>query len=57
MRTLSDFTVLSEMIVRVLTTCHTQYIRDSSICVFYLIEQHAKFFFTYVTGALYVHTL
>jgi len=31
------------MIVRVLTTCHTQYTSDSSICVFYLIEQHSKF--------------
>ena len=24
---------------------------------FYLIEQHSKFFFTYLTGALYVHHL
>ena len=30
------------MIVRVLTTCHTQYTSDSSICIFYLIEQHSK---------------
>jgi hypothetical protein len=29
---------------RVLTTCHTQYTWDSSICIFfYLIEQHSKF--------------
>ena len=32
------------MIVGVLTTCHTQYTRDSNICFFfYLIEQHSKF--------------
>ena len=32
------------MIVGVLTTCHTQYTSDSSICVFfYLIEQHSQF--------------
>ena len=37
----------------VLTTCHTQYTWDSSICIFYLIEQHSKFV-TYLTGALYV---
>ena len=44
------------MIVGVLTTCHAQYTWDSSICIFYLIEQHSKFV-TYLTGALYVHTL
>jgi len=37
------YTGLFEMIVGVLTTCHTQYTWDSSICVFYLIEQHSKF--------------
>ena len=37
-----DSTVLFEMTVRVLTTCHTQYTWDSSICIFYLIE-HFKF--------------
>jgi hypothetical protein len=31
------------MIVRVLTTCHTQYTSDSSICILYLTEQHSKF--------------
>ena len=36
-------TGLFEMIVGVLTTCHTQYTWDRSICVFYLIEQHSKF--------------
>ena len=44
------------MIVGVLSTCHTQYIWDGSICTFYLIEQHSKFV-TYLTGALYVHPL
>jgi len=34
---------LFEMIVGVLTTCHTQYTSDSSICIFYLTEQHPKF--------------
>jgi len=38
------YTGLFEMIVGVLTTCHTQYTGDSSICEFiYLIEQHSKF--------------
>ena len=31
------------MIVGVLTTDNTQYSWDSSICVFYLAEQHSKF--------------
>ena len=31
------------MIVGVLTTCHTQYTCDKSICFLYLIEQHSKF--------------
>ena len=44
------------MTVRVLTTCHTQYTWDSSICILYLIEKHSKFV-TYLTGALYVHPL
>ena len=38
-----DSTGLFEMIVGVLTTCHTQYTSDSSICFFNLIEQHSKF--------------
>ena len=38
---LPTHTGLFEMIVWVLTTCHTQYTSDSSICV-YLIEQHIK---------------
>ena len=36
-------TGLFEMIVGVLTTCHTQYTWDRSICIFYLIEQHPEF--------------
>jgi len=36
-------TGLFKMIVGVLTTCHTQYTWDRSICIFYLIEQHSKF--------------
>jgi len=43
MCTLCDSTGLFKMIVRVLTTCHTQYTWDRSICIFYLIEQHSKF--------------
>ena len=35
-------TGLFEMAFRVLTTCHTQYTWDRSICIFfYLIEQHS----------------
>jgi len=37
------YTGLFEIIVVVLTTCHTQYTLDRSICFFYLIEQHSKF--------------
>jgi hypothetical protein len=36
-------TGLFKMIVGVLTTCHTQYTADSSICIFYLIEQCSNF--------------
>ena len=50
-------TGLFKMIVGVLTTCHTQYTWDRSICIFYLIEQHSQVFVTYLTGALYVHPL
>jgi hypothetical protein len=32
----SIYTGLFEMIVGVLTTCHTQYSIDSSICILYL---------------------
>ena len=33
---LDQYTGLFEMIVGVLTTCHTQYTRDSGICVFFI---------------------
>ena len=39
------YTGLFEMTVGVLTTCHTQYTSDSSICIFYLIELHSMFLF------------
>ena len=46
------------MTVVVLTTCHTQYTSDSSICnFFYLVEQNSQVFVTYLTSALYVHPL
>jgi len=38
-------TGLFEMIVGVLTTCHTQYTWNRTTCTFYLIEQHSKFLF------------
>ena len=41
--TLFCFTELLKMTVGVLTTCHTQYTSDSSICIFYLIEQRSQF--------------
>jgi hypothetical protein len=37
---------------RCLTTCHTQYTWYSSICIFYLIEQHTKFLLHRAGGAL-----
>ena len=52
-----EHTGLFKMIVGVLTTYDTQHTWDSSICVFYLIEQHSQVFVTYLTGALYVHPL
>ena len=45
------------MIVGVLTTCHTQYTSDSSICVFPFNRTTLQVFVTYLTGALYVHRL
>ena len=45
------------MIVGVLTTCHTQYTSDSSICVFLFNRTTLQVFVTYLTGALYVHFL
>jgi hypothetical protein len=40
------------MIVGVLTTCHTQYTSDSSICVFLFNRTTLQVFVTYLTGAL-----
>jgi hypothetical protein len=45
------------MIVGVLTTCHTQYTSDSSICIFLFNRTTLQVFVTYRTGALYVHHL
>jgi len=45
------------MIVGVLTTCHTQYTWDRSICVFLFNRTTLQVFVTYLIGALYVHTL
>jgi len=45
------------MIVGVLTTCHTQYTWDSSICFFLFNGTTLQVFVTYLTGALYVHPL
>jgi len=56
MCTLCDSTGLFKMIVGVLTTCHTQYTSDSSICIFYLIEQHSKFLL-HTLQLLYMYTL
>ena len=44
------------MIVGVLTTCHTQYTWDRSICIFCLIEQHSKFLL-HTLQVLYICTL
>jgi len=49
-------TGLFEMIVAVLTTCLKQYTADSSICIFYLIEQHSKSLF-HTLQVLYMCTL
>jgi len=45
------------MIVGVLTTCHTQYTSDSSICVFLFNRTTLTVFVTYLTGAPYMHRL
>jgi len=50
-------TGLFEMIVGVLTTCHTQYTWDRSICIFLFNRTTLQVFVTYLTGALYVHPL
>jgi len=45
------------MIVGVLTTCHTQYTWDRSVCIFLFNRTTLHVFATYLTGALYVHHL
>ena len=44
------------MTVGVLTTCHTHYTWDRSICIFYLIQQHSKFLL-HTLQVLYLCTL
>jgi hypothetical protein len=51
------YTGLFKMIIRVLTTCNTQYTWDSSICIFSFNKTTLQVFVTYRTGALYVHRL
>ena len=50
-------TGLLQMIVVVLTTCHTQYTTDSSMCIFLFNRTALQVFVTYLTGALYVQRL
>ena len=51
-------TGLLQMIVVVLTTCHTQYTSDSSICIFFLFNRATlEVLVTYFTGAVYVQPL
>jgi len=45
------------MIVDVLTTCHTQYTQDRSVCFFLFNRTTLQVFVTYLTGALYMHSL
>ena len=45
------------MIVVVLTTCHTQYTWDRSICIFLFNRTTLQVFVTYLIGALYVRPL
>ena len=45
------------MIAGVLTTCHTQYTRDRSICIFLFDRTTLKVFVTHLTDALYMHPL
>ena len=45
------------MIVGVLTTCHTKYTWDRSICIFLFNRTTLQVFVTYLTGAIYVHHL
>jgi len=40
---------------QVLTTCHTQYIWDRNICVYYLIVKHSKFILHIYRCSIYAH--
>ena len=51
------YTGLFQMTVGVLTTCHTQYAWDRSICIFLFNRTTLQVFVTYLPGALYVHPL
>ena len=51
----SWYTGLLKMTVGVLTTCHTQYTWDTSICIFLFNRTTLQVFVTYLTYALYVH--
>jgi len=57
MCTLCDSTGLFDMIVGDLTTYHTQYTWDRSMCLFLFNRTTLQVFVTYLTGALYVHPL
>ena len=50
-------TGLFEMTVGVLTTCHTQYTWDRSICIFLFNRTTLQVFVTYLVGAIYVQPL
>jgi len=45
------------MIVGVLTTCHTQYTWERTICIFLFNRTTLQVLVTYLAGALYVHRL
>ena len=49
--------IYMEMMVGVLTTCHTQYTWDRSMCIFLFNRTTLQVFVTYLTSALYVHPL
>jgi len=51
------YTGLFEMIVGVLTTCHTQYTWERSIRVFLFNRTTLQVFVTYLVSALYMHSL
>jgi len=53
----TEYIGVFKMIVWVLTTCHTQYTSDSSICFSLFNRTTLQVFVTYRTGALYAHYL